>query len=99
MADDEMFEQGLEIGWKAGQLLELGLEHLQFDDHVTEQLAASAVGKRPVIGQFVNLPDIVQECTRQEQIAVDLRIIPAKQIAGTKQRNYVIEQAADVGMV
>src|SRR4029077_5995899 len=71
----------------------------QFDDHVAEQLAACAVGKRPVVGQFVNLADVVQERSRQEQIAVDLRIIPAEQIAGTKQRNHVIAQTADGGMV
>jgi len=34
MADDEMFEQGLEIAGKPGSC-SAWLEHLQFDDHVT----------------------------------------------------------------
>jgi hypothetical protein len=45
MTNDEMFEQRFEIGREAGQLFELGLQHLQFDDHVTEQLTTRAVGK------------------------------------------------------
>ena len=92
-------EQRLEFIGKAGQERELGLQHFQFDDHVAEQLALGRVGERAVIGEFVNFADVVQERARQQQVAIDLRIIPAHQIAGTEQRNDVIEQAADVGVM
>src|SRR6266850_1428513 len=99
MADDQVFEQSFEIAREIWQLRELSLQHLQFDDHVTEQLAARAVGERPVVSKLVNLADIVQERARQQQIPVDLRIIPGDQVAGTKQRNHVVEQSADESMV
>src|ERR1035437_7855619 len=99
MADDQMFEQSLQLGGKAGQLRELGLQHLQFDDHVAEQLAARGVGKRAVVGQFVNLADVMQKRSCQQQVAVDLWIVPAHQVAGAEQRHDVIEQSADVGMM
>ena len=35
----------------------------------------------------------------QQQVAIDLRIIAADQIAGTAERDHVVEQAADVGVM
>ena len=45
MADDQVFEQGLQFVRKAGNLRDLGVQHLQFNNHVTKQLAARGVGK------------------------------------------------------
>ena len=89
----------LEFFGKTGQERELGLQHFQFDDHVAEQLALGGVGERTVVGEFVNLADVVQKRAGEKQIAIDLRIVLAHQIAGAEQRDDVIEQAADVGMM
>src|SRR5215469_16161395 len=99
MADDEVLEQGFEFGRKVWQEHELCLQHFQLDDHVPEQLPAGGVREGAVVSEFVDLADVVQERARQHQVTVDLGIIPADQIAGTKQGNDVIEQAADVGMM
>ena len=47
----------------------------------------------------MDLADVVQERAGQQQVAIDLRIVAANQITGREQRNHVIEQSADVGMV
>src|ERR1700722_537808 len=99
MADDEMFEQCLEGFRKAGHLSYLRLQHFQLDDHVPEELAFGCVGERAVVSQFVNLADIVQKNTSENQIAVDLRIILTQQIAGASQRYHVVEQAANIGVM
>ena len=78
---------------------ELRLQHFQFDDHVAEQLAFGRVGERPVVGEFVNFPDVVQERTGEQEIAIDLGIVLAHQVAGAEQRDDMIEQPADVGVV
>ncbi len=84
---------------KAGDGCELGLQHFQFDDHVPEQLATRGVRERTVVSQLVDLADVVQESAGQQQVAIDLRIVPADQIAGAAQRDHVVEQASDVGVV
>ena len=99
MADDQVLDQGLELVGKVREQGEFRLQHLQLDDHVAEQLAAGGVGKRALVGEFVNLADVVQERAGQQQVAIDLRIVAAHQIAGAEQRNDVIEQAANEGVM
>ena len=80
---------------KPGHLRQLGLQHFQFDDHVSQQLAARGVGKRAVVGQLVDLADVVKERAGEQQVAIDLRIVAAHQVAGVEKRDHVIEQTAD----
>ena len=47
----------------------------------------------------MNLADVVQKGAGEQKIAIDLGIVLAHQIAGTEQRDDVIEQAADVGVM
>ena len=65
---------------------------------MAKQLATSRVRKSPVVGKFVDLSDVVKERSSQKQIAVDLRVVTAYQIAGAKQRNYMVQQSADALM-
>src|SRR5271157_1237711 len=99
MADDEVLDQGFEFVGEAGNESELGLQHFQFDDHVAEKLAAVGIGERTVVGQLVNLADVEQERAGEKKIAVHLGIVPRNQIAGAEQRDDVVEQAADVGVM
>src|SRR5271156_3078766 len=99
VADDEMLQQSFEFGREPRNLIQLGLKHFQFNHHMPEQLAAGGVGKCTVVGKFVNFSDIVQKNSRQQQVAVDLRIVAADQIAGAKKRDNVIEQTANVGVM
>src|SRR5581483_2924433 len=94
-----MLDQRLQFGREPGQSFQLGLEHLQLDDHVTEQLPASGIGKGSVVSQFMNFADIVEKRSREEQVTINLRVIPAHQVAGAEERNNVIEQPTDVRVV
>src|SRR5580704_2135707 len=99
VADDEVLQQSLEFGGKAWDQRQLRLQHLKFNDHVPEKLAARSVGKRAIVSQFVNLADVVKKYAGQQQIAIHLRIVPADQVARAKKRDYVVEQAADIGVM
>ncbi len=99
VADDEMLKQSLEFGRKAGDQSKFCLQHLKFNDHVPEKLASRSVGKRAIVGKFVDLADVVKKCAGQQQIAVDLGIVSADQVAGTKKRNHMVEQATDIGVM
>jgi hypothetical protein len=66
---------------------------------VSEKLALGCIGERPVVGQFVDLADVVQKCSREKEIPVDLRIIPAHEVARSEERHDVVEQASDESMV
>src|SRR5271169_1061288 len=94
-----MFEQRFEFCRKVRNQQEFCLQHLKFDDHVAEQLAARGVGERAVVGEFVNFADVVKKAAGQQQIAIHLRIVSADQVAGAKQRDHVVKQAADIGVM
>src|ERR1700693_1021130 len=99
MADDEVLEKSLELERQVRDRRELRLQHLKFDDHVPEKLAARGVGKRAIVGQFVYLADVVKKRAGKQQIAIHLRIVSTHQVAGTSQRTHVDEQAADIGVM
>ena len=47
----------------------------------------------------MDFPNVVQKHAGEQQIAVDLRIVPAYQVARLEQRNHVVKQPANVGMM
>src|SRR5262249_13729051 len=100
MADDQMFQQCLQVRGKSLDLRDLLMQHFQFDDHVSQQLAARGIGKGPGKSQLMHFTDIVQESPGKQQVAVDHhRIIAASQVAKAKERDHVIEQTTQVSVV
>src|SRR5215469_17005069 len=99
MTYDQVLHEGLQLVGKSGQLGELRLQHLKFNHHVAEKLPFCGVCERAVVGEFVDLPDVMQKSATQQEIAVDFGIIPANQITRAEQGNHVIEQTADIRMV
>src|SRR4051794_5342817 len=49
VTDDEVLDKYLQFSREVGLMCELGLQHLEFDNHVAEKLALGTVGKRPVV--------------------------------------------------
>ena len=43
MADDQMLDQDLQLFGEPRNVEELGVQHLQFDDHVAQQLSPGGV--------------------------------------------------------
>src|SRR5580698_3142853 len=84
VADDEVLEQRLELGRKVRNQRKFRLQHLEFNDHVAEKLAARGVGKRAVVSEFVNFTDVMKKDAGQKQIAIDLRVVSADQVARAK---------------
>src|SRR5581483_10249985 len=84
VADDQVLDHRLEFFGENGQRCELGLQHLQFDNHVAEKLPLRGVRKRPVISQLVDLAKVVKKGAGEQQIPVDLGIISLDQVAGAE---------------
>src|SRR5215467_3620439 len=99
MANDQVLHKGLQLVRKSWQLGELRLQHLEFNDHMPEKLPFCRIRKRAIVGEFVDFPDVMQKSASQQEIAIDLGVVPGNQITRAEQGNYVIEQTADVGMV
>src|SRR5882762_5515553 len=55
MADNEVSEKRCEFSGKSGEQRHLGLQHLEFNHHVSQQLAPRSVRERTVVGQFMDL--------------------------------------------
>src|SRR6266481_2022487 len=60
-----------------------------------QQLAARGVGERTVVSKFVDLPDMVKERAGEQQVAINVRVIAAHQVARIEQRDYVLQQTSD----
>ena len=81
MADNQVLNESLVLCRKIRHLGHFLLQHLQFNDHVPKQMAARGVSERAVVGQLVNLTDVVQERARQEKVPVNhFWIIAAHQV-------------------
>src|SRR5208283_2480290 len=99
VADDEVLQQNLQFVGEIRNQRKLGLQHLQFDDHVPEQLTPSRVGKRAIVGKLVNLADVMQKDTSQHQVAIHLWIVTADQVTRAKEGDNVVKQSTDVGVM
>src|SRR5205085_5184953 len=51
------------------------------------------------VRKLVNFADVVQERAGEQQVAINLGIVVAEQIARAEERDYVLEQSADEGVV
>src|SRR5581483_157980 len=99
VADDQMLDKGLHLVGEVRNLREFLLQHLELNNHVTQQLATAAVGERTRVAELVNFADVMQKCSGQQQVAIKLRVVSAHQVTGSKQRNYVVQQSANISMV
>src|SRR5262250_381580 len=99
MADDEVFNHDLQLVREAWDFPNLLLQHLELDNHVSQQLSLGCVCDRALIGQLVNLADVMQESAGQQQIAIYLRIVAHREITNREQRHHVIQQSADVSVM
>src|SRR5882762_3312065 len=99
MTNNEMLQQRFEFVRKSWDESNLGVQHFQLDDHVAEQLAPGGVRKRAVVGEFVDLAEIVKERAAEQEVAINLGIVAAHQVAAAKQRDNVIEKPSNVGVM
>src|SRR5258708_36999433 len=99
MTDDEVFQHRLERIGKPGDFRDLLMQHLQLKDHVTKKLAAGGIGERAIVGQLVDLANVMQKRAAKKKVAVDLGIVLADQVAGARKGYDVVGQAPDVGMM
>ena len=79
--------------------LDLIAEHLDAHDQVADELALVGVGEGAVVGELVDLADVVQEDAGQQQVAVDLGIEVEDPVGDVEQGDDVLEQPALVGVV
>src|SRR4051812_15420416 len=75
------------------------MKHFQLDDHVPQELTFGGVAEGASVGEFMDLSDIVQESSGQDQITIDVRIVATNEVARREKRNHVIEESADEGMM
>src|SRR6185312_17180297 len=99
MADDQVLDESFEFGWEVRDQSDLLVQHFQLDNHVPEKLPFGGIGKRALIAELVDLSNIVQEGSGEQQVAIDLRIQGSDRVAKPHQRDHVLKQPADKGMV
>ena len=90
---------GERLAGQVGGPGDLFIEHLDADHQVADKLALVGVGEHALVAQFAHLADVVQENAHEQQIAVDPWIERQNPLRPVEQRDDVLEQAAQVGMM
>ena len=99
MADNQMVHQRPEFRRKARDQPRLLVHHAQRNDDVAQQLAFGAIAEASVVGQFVNLADVVQHHSGHQQVGVHVRVVRGCHLRQGTKRKHVLDQPADVGVV
>ena len=82
MADDQVLDSVFSDSGKSGTSGSLACSISSSMIMCPSNWPRVRVGERAVVGQLVDLADIVKERAGEQQIAIDLRIVAAHQVAG-----------------
>jgi hypothetical protein len=74
-------------------------DHTLTEHDVAHEMAGVRQAERQLRGEFFHLSDVVQKRRRQEQVGVRLRVGRRQTHTQRGDRDRVLEQAADVGMM
>ena len=86
-------------GGKSGKAAQLVAHHPHADGDVAQQLAFVGVGEAALVVQLVDLADIVQDHAGEQQVEIDVRVVRRGQAGQRAQREHVLDQAAEEGVV
>ena len=99
MAQDHVLDQHAERRRKVRQRRQLLLDHRDANGDVPYQLPLQGVVEAGAPAQLLQLADVMQNGAGQKQITVDFGIMLRSQLADADQRDHVLQQTAQPGMV
>src|SRR5438876_4467006 len=99
VTDDQMLQQGKELGRELRETLSLLLQHGQTDTDVADQHSLDRVPEGAGVGQFVDLADVVQDGPGDQQIPVEPEIAYRDELGERAEGNDVLEKAAQTSVV
>src|SRR6266567_124132 len=99
MADEKMLDDGFQVGGKTLDGVHGFRNCFQFHHDVAEELAFDGVADGALVAELVELANIVKNCCGQQQINVQLGIVPGDLFREPTQTDDVFEQAAKIGVV
>ena len=99
MAEDQVAELHGRLFGKIRDRRDLRVDHLHPHDDMADQPSRIAVLHDPIIGEFVDLPDIVEDPAGDQEIPVDPRIMVRRPIEEADDRKGVFQKTADVDVM
>jgi hypothetical protein len=75
MADDKVLQHVLERQRKIFEPSHVPFEDLETQGYMTDELPPRAVAEAPRSCEFLNLANVVEDCTGYEQIKIEARIM------------------------
>src|SRR4029077_16603126 len=94
MADEQVLDDGLQVGGETLDGVHSFRNGFEFHHDVAEKLAFDGVGNGALIAQFVELPDIVKNRGGQQQIHVEFGIVRGGLFGEATQAQDVFYKAA-----
>jgi len=99
VTDDQMLQQGKELGRELRETLSLLLQHGQTDVDVTDQHSLDRVPEGAGVGQFVDLADVVQDGPGDQQIPVEPEIADRDELVEPVERNDMLKKTSEINVV
>src|SRR3989338_8182653 len=99
MAYDHVFHQDGEFFGKVRNGLDLFPDQLDLHDQVTQELSPIGVFHRPLKRKLIDLANVVEESACEQEIDVDSTVILHHLQDQLEERQGVLEETAQVGMV
>ena len=86
-------------GGKAFDFVDRARDGFQFHDDVAEELAFGGVADGALVAEFVELADVVEDGGGEEQVDVELSVVPRYNFGQAAKADDVFEQAAHIGVM
>ena len=99
MAEDHVLQQRSQSLREVRYGADLVIDHPDPDDDVADQLTFGAVAEAAIIRELVDLADVVQDDTGEQQVEVDVAVVRSEQFRDRAHGQHMLDESAEEGMM
>ena len=99
MADEEMLDNGFEIGREILDGVYEVCDGFELEDDVSEELAFGGVADGAIVAELIELSNVVEDCGGKQQVEVEFGIMDGYFSCEAAEADDVFEQAAEISVV
>src|SRR5215469_2687342 len=99
MTDNQVFHQNRQMPREVRDGLNLLMNELHSDSDMPEQAPLSRIINGASVAEFVDLANVVEDDTCQEQVGIDLGVVTAEGSRQCNQAHDMLKQSSDKSMV
>src|SRR5262245_66673986 len=94
MRDDEVLHKDLQVTGKVFDLRDFLVHNFKFQYHMPQKLPFIGVAEASGIGEFPDLSNVVNNCSREQEVEIDSLVVLDYQLTQFAERQCVLEQSS-----